>query len=75
MAVVLDLDGSIDPAPEFDTLLTPIGSMDDESHRAHRLQCVVDSKEVVRLRAIKPEALCTDPIRELQRQNAHADEV
>ena len=72
---VLDLDGGIDPAPELDRPLGPVGVADGAGHHGERLQIAREPRDRDRLVALQPERPAVVAVGELERDHPHADEV
>ena len=75
MAVVVDFDGGVDA--EFDGLLEfgPVFAGDGEGDILTGLDAVAEAGDVVGFGAVEVERLRADAFGELEREDAHADEV
>ena len=75
MAVVVDFDGRVDA--EFDGLFEfgAVFAGDGEGDILAGLDAVAEAGDVVGFGAVEGERLCADAFGELEREDAHADEV
>src|SRR5579859_423380 len=75
MPVVLDLVEGIDPAGHGHVLLRPIRPRDGHGNIHARLDAGSDAGNVEDLRAVELQGLAGHAVLELQRQEAHTDQV
>src|SRR5687767_6139656 len=73
--VVIDLDGRIDPASDRNGGRRAIGFSDLKSEVLLRLDARTEAEDVESLRSVEGEADGGGAFFELERQDAHADEI
>src|ERR1043166_945943 len=77
--VVVDFDRRIDPHDQVDVLRRAVFSPDGQLHLLPWAEAAADAPakqiDVERLRAVEAEGLRVRPLFELQREDAHADEI
>ena len=75
MLVVINLDGGIDAAGNGDGFALAIGAGDAKGEVLLRLEARAQAEDVVGFGAVEFQGLRGGAFFELQRQDAHADEV
>ena len=75
VAVIIDFDASIDPAPEVNRIGRAVGAVDVKFHSAHRFDVIGKAAEIEDFRAVQMKGLSRNTFWKLQRQHSHSDQI